>query len=322
MDTLVTEGVFLDRNTVDRGDLDTTAIRRALPEWRWFDTGDPTPIPERVAGAQVVVSNKVVLDSGLLARAQGLRLICVAATGTNNVDLAAARAQGIAVSNVRAYATPAVVQHVFSLLLALSTRLLDYHKAVREGAWQQAPFFCLLDFPIRELRGRTLGIVGLGELGRAVAGVAEAFGMEVLVALRPGSPPEPGRVPLDALLPQVDVLSLHCPLTPETRGLIGERELALMKRDAILINTARGGIVDEAALAGALRSGRLGGAGVDVLSVEPPAHGNVLLEPGIPNLLVTPHVAWASRESRQRLLDQVALNIASFVQGTPRNLVG
>lgn len=314
-------GVFLDQETVDNDDLDLGRLRAALPDWRWYRVTRPEEVIPRIAEANVVVSNKVHLDEAALRAAPNLRLIAIAATGTNNVDLDAAHRLGIAVSNIRAYATPAVVQHVFALMLALSTKLIDYHQAVREGRWQRAPQFCLLDYPVREIAGKTLGIVGYGELGRGVARVAEAFGMNVLVAGRPGRPAEPGRVPLPELLPQVDVLSLHTPLTPETRGLIGARELALMKPDALLINTARGGIVDEAALADALRQGRLGGAGVDVLSVEPPTDTNPLLAPDIPNLIVTPHTAWASREARQRAVDQVAENIRAFLAGTPRNLV-
>ncbi len=315
-------GAFLDQDTVDRGDLDFSLLRRVLPAWRLYDAGASVPVPERVAGAAVVVSNKVVMDEALLAGAPELKLVCVAATGTNNVDLDAAVRLGIRVCNVRAYATPAVVQHVFGLILALTTRLMDYRRAVSDGRWQRSPYFCLLDFPIRELAGRRLGVVGFGELGRGVARVAKAFGMEVMIAQRPGTEgARPGRVPLRELLSRVDVLSLHCPLTPETRGLIGPRELGLMRPDALLINTARGGIVDETALAAALQGGRLGGAGVDVLVREPPVDGSPLLDPEIPNLIVTPHVAWASRESRQRLLDEVALNIEAFLGGEPRNVV-
>lgn len=314
-------GVFLDKDTVDSSDLDFRGLEAVLPEWRWHSITRSDEVIPRITEAGIVVSNKVRLDEAALRTARNLRLVCIAATGTNNVDLDAARRLNIAVSNVRAYATPAVVQHVFALMLALSTRLFDYHQAVREGRWQRSPHFCLLDYPIREVAGRTLGIVGYGELGRAVARAAVAFGMKVLVAQRPGGPAAPGRLPLHALLPQVDVLSLHCPLTPATRGLIGAREFALMKPDALLINTARGGIVDEAALADALRQGRLGGAGVDVLSVEPPREDNPLLAPDIPNLIVTPHTAWASREARQRAVDQVVENIRAFLSGTPRNLV-
>jgi glycerate dehydrogenase len=306
---------------VDLGDLDLSALQAVLPGWRWQISVEAAPMGERLAGAAVAVTNKVVLDAAAMAAAPGLRLICLAATGTNTVDLEAAGRAGIAVCNVRGYATAAVAQHVFALLLALSTRLLDYHQAVRAGRWQQSRQFCLLDFPIRELSGKTLGIVGYGELGRAVARLAGAFGMQVLVAQRAGGAPTPERLPLAELLARVDVLSLHCPLTPQTRGLIGAAELALMRPDAVLVNTARGGIVDEVALARALRAGRLGGAGVDVLSLEPPRAGNPLLEADIPNLIVTPHSAWASREARQRLVEEIARNIAAFRRGEDRNRV-
>jgi glycerate dehydrogenase len=287
-----------------------------------YETRDRLSVAERIDGAGVVVTNKVVLDAALLEQAAShLELICVAATGTNNIDLEATDRLGIPVCNARGYATPSVVQHVFALILALSTRLLDYEQAARDGRWARSPFFCLLNFPVREIRGLTLGIVGYGELGRGVAEVARTFGMEVLISQRPGGPPRPGRLPLNELLPRVDVLSLHCPLTPETRGLIDPRALSLMRDDALLINTARGGIVDEAAVAAALRGGHLGGAGVDVLAEEPPANGSPLLEPGIPNLILTPHSAWASHGSRQRLIDQVAENIHAFRAGEPKNLV-
>ncbi len=317
-------GVFLDRDSLDCGDLDFNGIDRILPDLRYYPATAPDQIAARIAEAEVVISNKVMLDAAALRHAPRLRLICIAATGLNNVDLAAATSRGVTVCNCRGYGTAAVVQHVFALLLALVTRLSDYRQAVRDGRWQQASQFCLLDFPIRELAGKTLGIVGHGELGRGVARVAEAFGMRVLIAQRPGAVEEEqdGRVPLSILLPQVDVLSLHCPLTPETRGLIGAWELALMRRDAILINTARGGLVDEALLADALRQGALGGAGVDVLSLEPPVAGNPLLALDIPNLIITPHCAWGSRESRQRLVGQLVENIAGFLSGAPMRVVG
>jgi len=317
-------GVFLDRDSLDCGDLDFNGIDRILPDLRYYPATAPDQVATRIAEAEVVISNKVMLDAAALRHAPRLRLICIAATGLNNVDLAATTSRGVTVCNCRGYGTAAVVQHVFALLLALVTRLSDYRQAVRDGRWQQASQFCLLDFPIRELAGKTLGIVGHGELGRGVARVAEAFGMRVLIAQRPGAVEEEqdGRVPLSILLPQVDVLSLHCPLTPETRGLIGAWELALMRRDAILINTARGGLVDEALLADALRQGALGGAGVDVLSLEPPVTGNPLLAPDIPNLIVTPHCAWGSRDSRQRLVGQLTENIAGFLSGAPVRVVG
>jgi len=314
-------GVLLDLATIDRDDLDLGHLERVCPRWEMYDRTDPQTTLERIRDAHVVVTNKVVLDRRTLAGAPNLKLVCIAATGTNNLDLEAAREMAIQVTNVVRYATPAVVQHVFALILALTTRLNDYREPVAGGAWQRSDQFCLLDFPIRELAGRTLGIVGYGELGQAVGRVAEAFGMELLIAQRPGGPVRPGRIPLRELLPRADVLTLHCPLTEQTRGLIGTAELALMQPDALLINTARGGIVDEPALAEALHQGIIGGAGVDVLTVEPPRAGNVLLESGIPNLIVTPHIAWASRESRQRLLDEVALNIEAFREGRERNRV-
>lgn len=315
-------GVFLDIDTVDRGDLELAALKGLLPQWQFWGTTSSETLPERLADAQVVVTNKVPLDDAVLRAATNLRLICVAATGTDNVDVQAASRLGITVCNVRGYATAAVVQHVFALILALSVRLPEYQSAVMAGRWQASPIFCLLDYPIRELAGRSLGIVGYGDIGQAVAGVADAFGMEVLVAQRPGSSEEhPGRLPLHDLLPRVDVLSLHCPLLPETRGLIGAWELALMRPDALLINAARGGIVDEDSLAEVLRAGKLGGAGVDVLSEEPPTTGNPLLQPDIRNLIVTPHSAWASRDARQRLVDGLAENIRAYLSGTPRNVV-
>ena len=320
-------GVLLDRGSLDTGDLDVASLQAACAHWRHYDLTTPDQVAARLAGAEVAVTNKVVLGASHLAAAPGLRLICIAATGTNNVDLDAARARGVAVTNVTGYATPAVVQHVFALMLDWAVGLRPCVAAVRAGAWSQSPHFCLLPdtaagaAPIRELAGLCLGIVGYGELGRAVARVAEAFGMTVLLAERPGGPAQPGRLPLHRLLPAVDVLSLHCPLAENTRNLIGAAELALMKPDSLFINTARGGIVDEIALAAALRSGRIGAAAVDTLSVEPPPVGHPLLAPDIPNLVVTPHVAWASRAARQRLIDEVAANIRAFASGDRRNRV-
>ncbi len=312
---------FLDVATVDCSDLSRDDLLATARHWEFHDYTSPTEIAGRIVDAQVVVSNKAVIDARAMAAATDLKLICVAATGTNNVDLEAARASGIAVANVSGYATPSVVQHVFTLILSLSTSFVDYRSAVARGDWQRAPAFCLLDYPIRELSGLVLGVVGYGELGRGVADLARAFGMEVLVAQRPGGAPADGRVPLDDLLSRSDVISLHVPLAENTRHLIGARELRLMKPDALLINTARGGIVDEQALVDALRGGRLGGAGVDVLSVEPPRDGNVLLDKEVPNLIVTPHVAWATQSSRQRLLDEVAANIVAFADNQARNRI-
>jgi glycerate dehydrogenase len=225
------------------------------------------------------------------------------------------------VCNSRGYGTASVVQHALALILALSVRLPEYRATVAAGRWQASPVFCLLDHPIAELAGRVLGIVGFGTLGRGVASVASALGMDVRVAQRPGGEPQENRVPLASLLPMVDVLSLHCPLTEHTHGLIGAAELRAMKPTALLINTARGALVDEGALADALRTGEIAGAGVDVLSVEPPPPDHPLLAPDVPNLILTPHIAWAARESRQRLADDVAANIEAFIAGEPRNRV-
>ncbi len=316
-------GVFLDLDSLDRGDLELDRLQATLPQWQLYPATRPGETASRIKDAQVVISNKVVLDEKLLAQAPQLKLIAVAATGTNNVDLEAARERGIAVCNVRDYAAPSVVQHVFSLILALTRHLNDYQRAICDGRWQQSGQFCLLDYPIRELGGLALGIIGYGNLGRAVAHTAEsAFGMQVLVGQRPGAPPQADRVPLERLLERADILTLHCPLAANTRNLIGTRELALMKPDALLINAARGGIVDEAALADALRRGIIGGAGIDCFIAEPPDESQPLMAPDIPNLIRTPHIAWASREARQRLLDQLVENIQAFTAGQPRNLVG
>lgn len=315
------QAVFLDWQSVDSEDLDAACLRRLPLDWRFHPETRPAQLTECLKGQSVVVSNKVVLDAQALHQARDLKLICVAATGTNNVDLAAAAAHDIPVCNVRAYATASVVQHVFMLLLELVRCQPRYQQAMYEGRWQQSPHFCFLDYTIEELTGKTLGVVGYGELGRAVAAMAQQFGMQVKVAQRLHGEPEAGRVNLHELLPQVDVLSLHCPLSEVTRNLIGQRELAMMKPTAILINTARGGIVDELALLTALKAGRLGGAGIDVLVREPPRDGNALIEAALPNLIVTPHIAWASRQARQRLIEEVALNIQHFLDGRPRNRV-
>jgi glycerate dehydrogenase len=313
--------VFLDLSSVRPCDLDLSTLESVVRHWCWHDQIAAAEMPAALADAEVLVSNKVWLGAEQLAMAPKLKLVCIAATGTNNIDLLAAAQRDIQVCNVRAYATPSVVQHVFAMLLSLSTQLDAYRESVRNGGWSRSPFFCLFGEPIRELRGRALGIVGYGELGRAVAGVAEAFGMRVLLAARDESDTRAGRVPLHELLPQIDVLSLHCPLTDANRHLIGANELALMKADAVLINTARGGLVDEAALLAALHNRRLGGAAVDVLEKEPPAEGNALIDANLPNLIVTPHIAWSSRESRQRLIDEIALNISAFAGGNIRNQV-
>jgi len=313
--------VFLDFGTVSSGDLDTGPLERVLPALTIHQQTQPDDVAARVAGFQVVLANKAIIDAATIARNPELRLIALTATGVDNVDLAAARAAGIAVCNLRDYCTASVVQHVFAMLLALTHRLHEYGQLVRAGGWLQAGQFSTFPYAIRELSGHAFGIVGHGTLGRSVARIAEAFGMRVMVANRPGGPPAAGRMDLDELLPQLDVLSLHCPLSDATRGLIGAARLARMKPDAVLINTARGALVDSAALAAALLAHRLGGAGIDVLEQEPPPPGHPLLDPAVPNLIVTPHVAWAAREARQRCLDELAANVAAFFEGQSRGRV-
>jgi glycerate dehydrogenase len=315
--------VFLDYGTVScNGDLDPGSLQRALPGIELRSQTAQADVAGVIATADVVLLNKLRLTREVIASAPSLQLILLSATGTNNVDLEAARERGIGVCNLRDYCTASVTQHVLAGMLFLTQKLREYDALVRAGAWQRGEQFCLLDHPTRELRGRTLGIVGHGVLGQAVARAAEAaLGMEVLIARRPGGDAPPDRVELDELLPRVDVLSLHCPLTPGTQGLIDARRLALMKPDALLINTARGALVDSAALAAALRAGRLGGAAIDVLPHEPPVDGDPLLEPGIPNLIVTPHVAWAARDARQRCLDEMALHVEDFRRGGRRGRV-
>lgn len=312
---------FLDLDSVDRDDLDLSRLSSVVSDWEWHGLAGKDELPGILVNADVIISNKVVLTDEHLSGARRLKLVCIAATGTNNVDIEAAARNSITVCNVRSYATPSVVQHVFMLLLALTTRFSEYTAAVRRGDWSRSQFFCLLDYPLRELAGKTIGIIGYGELGRAVANVAEAFGMKVLLARRNPDDTRADRLELHELLPRVDVLSLHCPLTEHNRGMIGTAELALMKDDAVLINTARGGLVDEFALLDALTSQTIGGAGLDVLEKEPPPIGDPVLQADLPNLLVTPHTAWASLESRQRLVDEIALNIEAFKAGRPRNVV-
>ena len=313
--------VILDYGTVSNGDLDTASLERALPGIVVHARTPQEDVPARIAGFEAVLTNKSRIDGAAIRANPQLRFVALTATGVDNVDLASAREAGIAVCNLRDYCTASVAQHVFALLLALTHKLAEYDALVGQGHWQAAAQFSVFPFPIRELPGRTIGIVGHGTLGKAVATIATAFGMQVEVANRPGGVRQDGRRDLDDLLPELDVLTLHCPLTDATRGLISRARLARMKPDAVLINTARGALVDTAALAEALRAGRLGGAGIDVLENEPPPADHPLLDPSIPNLILTPHVAWAAREARQRCLDELALNVQSFLGGGRRNRV-
>ena len=301
-------------------DVSLNSLTNTSSDFTRYDYTDADQVIERLKNAEIAIVNKTLISDAVMAACPRLKLIAVTATGTNNIDLDAARARNIRVCNVIHYGRASLVQHTFMLMLTLAGNFNAYQRDVKSGVWNRAPNFCLMDHRIMELEGKVLGIVGYGDLGQGVAQMGKALGMEVRVASRPGKgdslPDGTQRIPLDELLPQTDVLSLHCLLSDETRNLIGARELGLMKPTAILLNTARGGLVDEAALAQALKNGTLGGAGTDVLSEEPPVNGNVLLDLDLPNLIVTPHCAWASREARQRVIDLTADNIRGFIDGS------
>jgi len=313
------KAVFLDANSLG-SDIDLGPVEAVTGGLVKYDRTPPEDVTARIKGFDTVLANKVLLTREHFEACPELKVIAVMATGINNIDQDAARDHGIRIMNVTNYGRSTVAQHTMALMLALATRLLDYDRDVRNGRWAASDQFCLMDHPIMELDGRTLGIVGYGDLGQGVAERARAFGMNILLGARPGQ--KPGevdglrRVPLDELLPQVDVLSLHCLLTDETRNMIGARELGMMKKHALLINTSRGGLVHEQALADALRAGVIGGAGFDVLTEEPPRHGNPLLAEDIPNLIITPHSAWASREARQRIVAITAANLARAAELT------
>lgn len=303
------------------------SLRRPAIAHEWIDhaqTG-PDEVLERLRDATIAITNKVPLTAATVDALPGLKMIAISATGTNIVDLDACRRHGIVVSNIRGYAQHTLPEHVFALLLSLMRNLSAWRETVQAGGWQRAMQFCLFDHPIRDLHGATLGVVGAGSLGDGVIRLGEAFGMRVLRAERKGaSEVRPGYTAFAEVLAQADAISLHCPLNETTRGLIGATELQAMKPSAILINTARGGIVDEAALVRALKEGWIGGAGFDVLTCEPPPVDHPLLDPALlalPNFLLTPHVAWASRPAMQALADQLIDNIEAFVAGTPRNVV-
>lgn len=315
------KAVFLDFSTMGGG-LDVEPLRSVVNELIIHDVSPDEEIAERIHDADAVLTNKIVLTPGLIAAAPKLKFIGLTATGTDNIDLDAAREHDIAVANIRSYCTASVVEHVFGMLLMLTHSLPLFHRSVRQGLWQKSVDPFLLNHSVRELTALSLGIVGYGALGQGVATTGAAFGMNVLVSARPGSSDVPdGRESFDDLLARSDVVSLHCPLNDDTRGLIGASELARMKNSAILINTARGGLVDSQALADALRNGEIGGAAIDVLPQEPPVDGDPLLDYGGDNLIVTPHVAWATNEARQNAIDELAKNILAFSKGQRRNRV-
>jgi len=309
--------VILDGLTTNPGDVSWEPLER-LGTLTVFDRTPPGDVAARAADADAVLTNKALVGREQIAALPGLRYIGVLATGTNIVDLAAARERGIPVCNVPEYSTPNVVQATWALILELANRVGHHDRTVHEGRWAASPDFCYWDGDLVELAGRTLGIVGHGRIGRGVAAVGRAFGMRVIHHRRQGGG-DPACVDLDTLFRESDVVSLHCPLTPETKGLVDERRLALMKPTAFLVNTARGPLVEEGALAAALNAGRIAGAGLDVLAVEPPPASNPLL--AARNCVITPHVAWATRDARRRLIDVTAANLAAFAAGHPQHVV-
>jgi len=310
-------GVILDCDSLGPDDLDFSALFDLPVSWTVYGNCPASEVVERIGDAEIVMTNKTVVDAATLSQAPNLKLITLPATGTNVVDLVAASEQGVVVCNAVNYGTASVVQHVWALILALTTNLQSYSRGVMDGSWGESEMFCLLQYPVRELEGKTLGIVGAGDLGRGVAKIAQAFGMQVIFAALPerNHLDDLPRLALHELLPRVDILSLHCPLTPQTKGLISSAELALMKTSALLINTARGPLIDEPALKQALVKGEIAGAGLDVLSAEPPVGGNLLIDNAVPNLIITPHSAWIAAESRQRLMGQMVENISAFLEG-------
>ena len=308
--------VFLDRDSL------IANVRPPAFAHAWQDHAATAEqeVVGRLQGATVAITNKVPLRAAVIAQLPDLKMVAIAATGSDNVDLAACRERGIVVSNIRNYSTVSVPEHCFALLLALRRNLRAYIADVEAGQWERSTRFCLLDHPIGDLAGSRLGIVGYGALGKQVAHLARAFGMEVCATSRsPIGDSGVIQLELDELLRTSSVVSLHLPLTEQTRHLIGARELGLMRRDALLINTARGGLVDQAALAEALQAGRIGGAGFDVLSKEPPLPDNPLLRLRLPNFILTPHVAWASGGAMQRLADMLVDNIEAWESGRPLN---
>ena len=313
--------VFLDRDTLSP---ETTLRELGFPhELEVFDRTTAEQVAGRISDADIVITNKAPVREAALAGAKRLRLVAVAATGTDVVDVKACAARGITVSNIRNYAVNTVPEHTFALLLALRRSILPYRQSVARGRWREAAQFCYFDYPIRDLAGSTLGVIGDGALGKSVAKLGEAFGMKVLFSDYKGTTGMgPLYTPFQEVLRVSDVITLHTPLMPSTRNLIGPAEFAMMEKRPLLINTARGGLVDEAALVVALRSGQIAGAGFDVVTTEPPPDDHPLVELlDLPNFILTPHVAWASQEAIQGLADQLIDNVEAFWAGAPRNVV-
>lgn len=310
--------VFLDRATC------VADVRRPIfaHQWEEYPATRPGQVVERLKDATIAITNKVPIRREALERLPGLKMVAAAATGTNNIDTDCCRERGIVVSNIRNYSVHTVPEHVFMMTLALRRNLIAFRADVQDGAWQKATQFCLFTHPVRDLYGSTLGIMGHGSIGKSVEQIASAFGMRVLIAEHKGvTDVRPGYTAFDTVLRESDVITLHLPLNEQSRHLISTAEFARMKPDALLINTARGGLVDEAALLDALRSGRIGGAGFDVLEKEPPTQGHPLLDLDMPNFIMTPHIAWSGREAMQTLADQLIDNIEAYAAGSPQNRV-
>ena len=315
------KAVFLDYGTMGSG-LDVSGLESLVDELVVFDDTADEQVAERIAGFDIIFTNKIRLNAELLKGAPKLKFIALTATGTDNIDTDFAANHDIGVANIRDYCTQSGAEHVFGVMLTLIHSLNRYHNAVRAGEWQRSTDFCMLNFPIRELSALTLGIVGYGALGQGVARFAREFGMRVLISARPGSDSIPDdRVCFDDLLAEADVVTLHCPLTEETRNLFGADQFQAMKSSAILINTARGGLIDSQALVDALTSGVITAAAVDVLPNEPPVHGDPLLDYDGGNLIVTPHIAWATDTARQNAINELAANTRAFLAGKLRNRV-
>ena len=315
------KAVFLDFATMGSG-LDLKELESLVSELVVHEDSPDDTVADRIADADIVFTNKIRLTRELLEHAPKLTFIALTATGTDNIDTDCAKEHGIGVANIRHYCTRSVVEHVFGVLLSLTHSLGQYRRSVRAGDWQRSSDFCMLHYPVRELSSMTLGVVGYGALGQGVARIGREFGMQILVAARPGSEQVPDdRVGFDRLLAEADVISLHCPLTDATRNLFGAPEFRAMRRSAILVNTARGGLVDSRALADALANGEIAAAAVDVLPNEPPVDGDPLLDYGGDNLIATPHIAWATDEARQNAIDELAANTRAFLGGVERNRV-
>ena len=306
------KGVILDRLSLGKG-LDLSKLE-SLGTWTSHDSTKPSETASRIVGADVILTNKVEVTADHMAQNPGLKYIGILATGTNNVNLEAAREFGVKVQNVEDYCSDSLAQHWLSLLLALTNQTVRYHNAVQKGQWSQSPFFCFLDFPLETIADRSLLIVGHGVLGQAVAKLAARIGINVLISDHPGASPRKGRVAFEKGLRQAHIVSLHCPLTPTTTGMICKSTLEFMRPDALLINTARGGLVNENDLISALKNGTIAGAALDVVSSEPPPENlPIITQAKDLNLIITPHIAWASQKSRQRLMDKAIHSLNQFI---------